>query len=461
MSAPDLSIVNPTGPQQIAPNLPPPSDGNPAPTALVNSLGTGQPMPDLGSSNAPTPTQAPTAPQRPSLWRSILSGALTGMAASAGGKNFGDGLARGAAGELQAEQNRRDADSMQQSNVSAAKLAEATIAHTQAQTALVMRQISNLPPSYQQSVIAGRADQTSDLRRIGALYPVGDVDLSPDHHVALNAVTELTKQNPGKLFTAEPVKASDGSIGFQAFQASDAPLSEAVPLLGIDGKQIGTIPKGTIATQAAKLQINALAQDVADMGAKAGVAQQNANSNTVKADAAQTNALKPKAGSGNGVVMTGSMADGTLVAGTQDELNAAGVKNAYKLPAADVSKMEVARQLVSPGGLFDNVATDVQNLNKAGKLGVAASRWNNILTNKLGTGDQDYARLSTDIQLLQTAVMAAHVGARGGNEMLEHFKSTIGDPTISDSKTLLARLGASWDYINHKAMRIPAPKAAR
>jgi hypothetical protein len=138
-------------------------------------------------------------------------------------------------------------------------------------TAQVQRQTMDLPENHQQTVIEGRAEQTEQLRRIGAMIAAGTPDPSPDHHVALQQVVALTKANPGKLYTAEPVKNSDGKIVFQAFQSTDAPLSEDVDLKDIDGKKIGVIPKGTPATQATKLQVGAIDQGIKDLSSKAEV----------------------------------------------------------------------------------------------------------------------------------------------------------------------------------------------
>ena len=46
-------------------------------------------------------------------------------------------------------------------------------------------------------------------------------------------------------------------------------------------------------------------------------------------------------------MMTGSLPDGTQIAGTQDELTKAGATGVTKLPAADSSKVSVARQLIA------------------------------------------------------------------------------------------------------------------
>jgi hypothetical protein len=271
-------------------------------------------------------------------------------------------------------------------------------------------------------------------------------DETDDYASAMNAMTALHKANSSPLYSVEPVRGAQGDIHFQVFTHPDSLTQSDVSILAPDGS-MQKIPAGSVTgRQVGQAQA---ASTVAMLKDKTATVKSTVAKNY--ADAAKASAAK----AGKPDMLVGSLPNGVQVAGTADELTTAGIKNPIKLPASEVGKVEIARQLISPGGLFDNVASDVSALNKAGKLGPAASRWNAILTNKLGSGDADYARLSTDIGLLQTAIQQAHVGAKGSSELMEHFKQTIGDPTISDAPTLLARLGASWDYINHKAMFVP------
>jgi hypothetical protein len=223
----------------------------------------------------------------------VVQGALEGLAGSSGSTSFGGGLGKGAAASLAGQKQRVDdaanAQVQQQQQMDARTKAAADIAHTQAMTAQVQRATLNLPANHQQTVIESRAAQTEDLRKTGAMIPAGDADSSEDHHVALQQVTALTAANPGKLYTAEPVKGPDGKIVFQAMQSTDAPLSQDVPLLDISGKTIGVIPKGTAGTQASKLQLQALSQGVTDLGVKA-------KNDTIKANAAMVKAQKGGAG---------------------------------------------------------------------------------------------------------------------------------------------------------------------
>jgi hypothetical protein len=199
------------------------------------------------------------------------------------------------------------------------------------------------------------------------------------------------------------------------------------------------------------LHPTAQAQAVSEAGQKAGAEEQAKQS--VKASFAS---IKP------GNMMFGSMPDGSQVAGTPDELQRAGASGIMKLDADSAKKTVVARQLIAPNGLFNMVNADLRKLDSDGKLGVVASRWNDFMTGKVGS-DPEYAPLRTHMGLLSTALMQAHVGARGSNEMLEHFKS-LADYRISDGPTLRSALGAEYGYVKEKAMLpktpLPAPQAA-
>ncbi|HEX3740042.1 MAG TPA: hypothetical protein VHV29_09985 [Terriglobales bacterium] len=162
-------------------------------------------------------------------------------------------------------------------------------------------------------------------------------------------------------------------------------------------------------------------------------------------------------------MLVGSMPDGSQVAGTQDELSRAGASGITKLGANDASKTIISRQLIQPNGLFQQVNTELRQLDQKGNIGVVASRWNDFLAGKVGS-QPDFQKLRTSMGLLGTALMQAHVGAKGGDAMLEHFKS-LADYRISDPATLRSALAAEYSYVKEKAMLpkapIPAPQVTQ
>jgi hypothetical protein len=343
---------------------------------------------------------APAAPEKPSLWRNLLAGALSGMAASAGGKSLGEGLALGAKGELAREQTEKD-DAANQDQAKQAQIKQAAdIAHTQAMTAQVMRATSNLPENHQQTVIEGRAEQTEQLRRTGAMIPVGNPDPSTDHHVALQQVTALTKAHPGRLYTAEPVKNSDGKIVFQAFESTDSPLTEDVDLKDIDGNKVGMIPKGTPAAQATKLQVGLIAQGISDLGAKAA-------NDKLKAQAAMVKANK----TGTGKDAPNYAALGPDALGFQPKLPVTGAAGYQKTAGAFKKNIDDLSQTEQSYQQFADVVKDI-NAGKdlTGAQSVVA------LFNAIGISAEPLKGKGFRINNL---TVAEHAGARGIDQAIE------------------------------------------
>lgn len=153
----------------------------------------------------------------------------------------------------------------------------------------------------------------------------------------------------------------------------------------------------------------------------------------------------------SGQMFSGTDKNGNQVAGTSDELQAAGVANPTKLDADTGKKVTTARQLISPEGLFAQIRQDMDNLDKKGKLGSAATaRFNDAMLKKAGS-DADYAPLFVHTHLLATALMQAHVGSKGSTDMMEEFKALANSGKMSSS-TLRAALGAEYNYVHEKAM---------
>jgi hypothetical protein len=156
--------------------------------------------------------------------------------------------------------------------------------------------------------------------------------------------------------------------------------------------------------------------------------------------------------------VVGSMPNGEQVAGTVDELKAAGASGIMKLPSSDASKVVVARQLVAPSGLFTAIAADVKNLEAKGKLGIVGSRWGDFLSGKIGN-DPDFGPLKTNMGLLSTALLNVHVGAKGGEGFMHHFEG-LANWKVDDAATLKSQLRAEYNYVQHKAM-LPSHPAAQ
>lgn len=59
------------------------------------------------------------------------------------------------------------------------------------------------------------------------------------------------------------------------------------------------------------------------------------------------------------------------------------------------------------------------------QLGPAASRWSEFMAGTVGAPNPAFTRLRTNVGLLSTLLMRMHVGARGGEHIMEHFKDLM------------------------------------
>lgn len=137
---------------------------------------------------------------------------------------------------------------------------------------------------------------------------------------------------------------------------------------------------------------------------------------------------------------------------------------AAKLPAQEVRDVQNARQavrLMTKQGDPTRPETQgvlqlIDSLDKEGKLGILASRWNSFMTTGVGAAPGDDPRIVTLINknmLSDTATMLAHFGASGGRspQMLQHFLD-LANARKMDGPTLKAGILAMNDYMNDRAM---------
>lgn len=230
-----------------------------------------------------------------------------------------------------------------------------------------------------------------------------------------------------------------------------------IPVPATQGDTVDIRLGQAIAARSAMLKDMNTQSEIDVHGQQMKTSKTEATKNIAEANLANSKANK-NAQISPGNMLVGSMPDGSQVAGTADELQRAGASGIMKLDADNAKKTIIARQLIAPGGLFQQVNADLRQLDAQGKIGVVASRWNDFMSGKVGSGPE-FAALRTHMGLLATALMQAHVGARGSNEMLEHFKS-LADYRIADAKTLRSALGAEYGYVQEKAMLPKAPLPA-
>jgi hypothetical protein len=99
----------------------------------------------------------------------------------------------------------------------------------------------------------------------------------------------------------------------------------------------------------------------------------------------------------------------------------------------------------------------IDKMEREGKLGIAASRWNEFMAGRIGNGDPEFTALRAKIALGNTKLMQAHVGSRGGSFMLEHFED-LANAKKMDAATLRSGILSELDYMKDVAM---APEPAQ
>jgi len=111
---------------------------------------------------------------------------------------------------------------------------------------------------------------------------------------------------------------------------------------------------------------------------------------------------------------------------------------------------------------IDTIKTEIAKLEGAGKLGVVASRWNQFLNEKPGTGDPAFNQLRDNFSLLRSAVARVHGGARGGSSpyMMEYMKN-LADTGKMDPNILKSSLGVFQDWLEGYASMAPKGSVPR
>lgn len=121
-------------------------------------------------------------------------------------------------------------------------------------------------------------------------------------------------------------------------------------------------------------------------------------------------------------------------------VNASGM-NSQNTPTASTRTMAEAAPKVT--SMVDRVSALVEQQKAA--LGPAASRWNEFMAGKVGAPNPEFTKLRTDVGLLTTMLMRMHVGARGGEKIMEHFKDLI-DVSKQSPENLQAALQEIKQY---------------
>ena len=156
-------------------------------------------------------------------------------------------------------------------------------------------------------------------------------------------------------------------------------------------------------------------------------------------------------------MVIGQDKNGNLVAVGAADAKSYGLTNVIEPGQLQAEKIINARNLLP---LFNNndkedpgIIQLVDRLDKVGKLGIIASRWNEFMTGTLGQSlhDPDIEALRVKVGLGNTALMQVHVGNRGGAYLLEHFEDLVNSKKM-DAENLRTGFRTEFNYIKHRAM---------
>lgn len=156
---------------------------------------------------------------------------------------------------------------------------------------------------------------------------------------------------------------------------------------------------------------------------------------------------------------------------SEADAKAMGLTGTMKADSQDVSKAQSARHWIplatktatiqranqndpmSPASNPEEmgILQLIDDLDKRGKLGTIASRWNDFMAGNVGSGDPESEALRAKMGLSTTLLMNAHVGSRGGSYMMEHFEN-LANAGKMDAATLRSGVKSELDYIKDRAM---------
>jgi hypothetical protein len=146
----------------------------------------------------------------------------------------------------------------------------------------------------------------------------------------------------------------------------------------------------------------------------------------------------------------------TIVRGNETNLpsnlqSQAGV-NAVNTPTSTTRAMGEMAASVIPQA--ENVVKEIQALQD--KLGPAAGRWNDLWVNKAGMKDPDFAGLDQDLDLLSSALVRTHFGARGGQAYQAEMKKNFSEAQSPEDLISRIQHSDSWlDGYAHAAGKVP------
>jgi hypothetical protein len=115
--------------------------------------------------------------------------------------------------------------------------------------------------------------------------------------------------------------------------------------------------------------------------------------------------------------------------------------NSSNTPTSQTRNMAEMATTVLP--MMDNVSKQVDQM--ASSLGPAVGRWNDLMVNKGGKDFPQFANLDTNLDLLASAIVRTHFGARGGQQYREELRKMFG--AAQSPEDLKARIAGAGQWI--------------
>ena len=307
--------------------------------------------------------------------------------------------------------------------------------------------------------IAGWRDEKGALHSLdeaGTPQAIKDIAAKWEGKAAARQPHENLEEGLAGAMADEIAKGNPNPTDAPAVKAWGDAISKFKPTKGSDVKTVEDIKQGIAVAmdkgdvaEVKRLQAKLEATDPEGMArlreSQAKAAESAENIRASRADREEKQGLE---------WVTGEDASGKTVMVPLSQAKGMGLKNMAKAESEHVGKVRAARVVVpmlynsNPGD--PGVIQMINELDKQGKLGPLASRWNDFMSRGWGAGDPLYTALRTRLDLAQTKMMQAHVGNRGGSFMLEHFENLANAGKL-DAPTMRAAIDQELRYMKNNS----------
>ena len=160
-----------------------------------------------------------------------------------------------------------------------------------------------------------------------------------------------------------------------------------------------------------------------------------------------------------------------MVSGDKGLMSA--VRNELASRGVDITNLDSASRTMAIAAkdvqkVIPSIEAEARQLDQMGLMGAAGSRWRDFLANKVGAsqlaggnkaGGELLGKFRADVGLLKTSLMKAHVGSRGGQNLLEEFNGIL-NADRTDLPGFLGALNGVKGWMDIYANRLPATGAA-